>query len=103
MPKPQPVSMQHGPLWVTWTPPPVHGIARHGMTQSRQVHPDLVCAPRLQIALDECMTAAALDRLDPGAGWAAALDHRHAQAIARVPADCPLDHLLDRQPTSHDR
>lgn len=72
------------------------------MTQSRQVHPDLVGAPRVQIALDESMTAAALDRLDPGAGRAAALDHRHSQAIARMPADCTLDHLLYCQPTSDD-
>ena len=103
MAKPQPLGVQHGPLRVTLPPSPVRGVAGHWMTQSRQVHPDLVGAPRLQIALDECMTATALDRLDPGPGWAATLDHRHAQAIARVPADGPLNHLLDCQFTPHDR
>jgi len=73
------------------------------MAQSGQVHPDLVGAPCLQIALDECMTAAALDRLDPGTGWPATRDHRHAQAIARMAADGSLDHLLARQSTAHDR
>jgi len=97
----QPVRVQHRPCRVTRLPSSVHGVAGDGMAQRRQVQPDLVSPAGFQIALDECMAAAALDRLDPGASWSATLHDRHAQAIAWVAADGPLDHLLDREPTPH--
>jgi hypothetical protein len=82
----------------------VDWIARHGVPQVGEVHPDLVCATRHQLDLHERVMRKALADPVPRDGRAPAGDDCHAGAVMRVAADGRINHpLVPRELPIHER
>ena len=89
MAQPQSPRVEHRSV-ETGLAPTVIGVARHRMTHRRQVDPDLVRAPGVEITAQKRMGSLPLDDPVARARIAAACDDCHALALPLMAADRPL-------------
>src|SRR5437867_13245524 len=85
-PRVQRLAMERYPMAAT-----VRGIADERMPERREVHPDLMRAPRLEPARKQCARGEAFAHLVVGDRGLAGRDDGHRSALDRMAADRRVD------------